>query len=376
MIQPKNQTEDLLLAKTKNCQTLIKQTHRKAEETLEFKMIKPREIYHFKPPIQIQGHWMIGLTNLEVYNSIFNITEENNKFELYRDLTAKFGFLELKDELEEILNISHITNKHLDDEILGPRIIDEFIKLSNEKKNSDGYMILLFRYSASSFREFESYLRLVIGLDEGDIQLISKEYNSHFITYELTPGIYTIQDISEAIQTFSGHQESIQLENDDISMKTIIVLKFKNEKMEFALGTLRFDKQSFFHTLLGFSPFWDYKPSNSNHVLIPGVYPSDKIILNLNTIDKIHLKCDCIDGSIQDGVRQPILYSFVLDKPAGYKVFCDPETIHYKKINKSVLNAITFYLEDDNNKVVDFNQETMTFTLQMIKIWLDIFFLL
>ena len=368
MIQPKNQTEDLLLAKTKNCQTLIKQTHRKAEETLEFKMIKPREIFHFKPPIQIQGHWMIGLTNLEVYNSIFNITEENNKFELYRDLTAKFGFLELKDELEEILNISHITNKHLDDEILGPRIIDEFIKLSNEKKNSDGYMILLFRYSASSFREFESYLRLVIGLDEGDIQLISKEYNSHFITYELTPGIYTIQDISEAIQTFSGHQESIQLENDDISMKTIIVLKFKNEKMEFALGTLRFDKQSFFHTLLGFSPFWDYKPSNSNHVLIPGVYPSDKIILNLNTIDKIHLKCDCIDGSIQDGVRQPILYSFVLDKPAGYKVFCDPETIHYKKINKSVLNAITFYLEDDNNKVVDFNQETMTFTLQMIKI--------
>ena len=249
MIQPKNQTEDLLLSITKNCETLIKQTHRKAEETLEFKMIKPREIFHFKPPIQIQGDWMIGLTDLEVYNSIFNITEENNKFELYRDLTAKFGFLELKDELEEILNIPHITIEHLDDEILGPRIINEYIKLSNEKKNSDGYMILLIGYSASSFRDFESFLRLVIGLDEGDIQLILKEYNSHFITYELTPGIYTIQDISEAIQTFSGHQETIQLEYDDFSMRTTIVLKFKNEKMKFDLGTLRFDKQSFFHTL-------------------------------------------------------------------------------------------------------------------------------
>ena len=94
---------------------------------------------------------MIGLINLEVYNSIFNITEENNNFELYRDTSAKFGFLELKDELEEILDISHITNKHLDDAILGPRIIDEFIKLSNEKKNSDGYMILLFGYSAYQF---------------------------------------------------------------------------------------------------------------------------------------------------------------------------------------------------------------------------------
>ena len=368
MIRPKNQTEDLLLSITKNCQTLIKQTHRKAEETLEFKMIKPREIFHFKPPIQIQGDWMIGLTNLEVYNSIFNITEENNKFELYRFMSAKFGFLELKDELEEILNIPHITNEHLDDEIIGPRIIDEYIKLSNEKKNSDGYMILLLGYSASPFRDFESYLRLVIGLDEEDIQLILKEYNSHFITYELTPGIYTIQDISDAIQTFSGHQEIIQLEYDDISMRTTIVLKFNNEEAKFALRTLRFDKQSFFHTLLGFSPYWDYKPSNSNHVLIPGVYPSDKIFLNLNTIDKIHLKCDCIDGSIKDGVRQPILFSFVLDEPSGYKVFCEPETIHYKKINKSVLNTITFYLEDDNNNEVNFNQETLTFTLQMINI--------
>ena len=368
MIRPKNETEDLLLSITKNCQTLIEQTHRKAEETLEFKMIKPNETFHFRTPIQIKGDWMIGLTNLEVYNSIFNITEENNKFDIYRAQGDKFGFLQLKDELEEILNISHITDDHLNDVILGPRIINEYIKLSNEKRENDGYMLLLYGYSASSFRDFESYLTLVIGLDEKDIQLIFKEYNSHFITYQLTPGIYTMQDNSDAIKSFSGHQETIQLEYDDISMRATIVLKFKDEKKIFALGTLRFDKQSFFHILLGFSPYWDYKPSNSNHVLIPGVYPSDKIILNLNTIDKIYLKCDCIDGSIQDGVRQPILYSFVLDKPAGYKVFCEPETIHYKKTNKSVLNTITFYLEDDNNEEVDFNQESLTFTLQMIKI--------
>ena len=55
MIQPKNETENLLLSITKNCETLIKQTHRKAEETLEFKMIRPRETFHFKPEVQIQG---------------------------------------------------------------------------------------------------------------------------------------------------------------------------------------------------------------------------------------------------------------------------------------------------------------------------------
>ena len=54
-------------------------------------------------------------------------------------------------------------------------------------------------------------------------------------------------------------------------------------------------------------------------------------------------------------------FSFVLNKPAGYKVFCEPETIHYKNINKTVLNTRTFYIEDDNNEEVDFNQETKTF---------------
>ena len=122
---------------------------------------------------------------------------------------------------------------------------------------------------------------------------------------------------------------------------------------------IRFDEKSFFSTILGFTSGWDYKHYNQ--------YLSQKIV-NLSSTNEIHLKCDCIDGSIQDGLRQPILFSFVLDKPSGYKVFCEPETIHYKRINKSVLNTITFYLEDDNNEEVDFNNETLTFTLQMIKI--------
>ena len=104
MIRPKNQTEDLLLSATKNCETLIQQTHRKAEETLEFKMIKPRELFHFTSPIQIKRDWMIGLTYLEVYNSIFNITEENNKFELYKfpdEKTGSFSYTKVRGEIEK-----------------------------------------------------------------------------------------------------------------------------------------------------------------------------------------------------------------------------------------------------------------------------------
>ena len=134
MIRTKNEVEDLLLSITKNCETLIEQTHRKPEETLEFKMTKPTEIFHFKPSIQVKENWMLGLVNIEVYNSIFNITEENNKFEIYRDTPRKFQILDLKDELEEILGIPHITREHLLDDETASRIIDEYHKLSQKKE--------------------------------------------------------------------------------------------------------------------------------------------------------------------------------------------------------------------------------------------------
>ena len=53
-----------LLSITKKCETLIQQTHRKAEETLEFKLTKLREIFHFNPVIQVKGDWMLRLISL------------------------------------------------------------------------------------------------------------------------------------------------------------------------------------------------------------------------------------------------------------------------------------------------------------------------
>ena len=66
MIRPKNHTEDLLLSISENCETLIKQTHTKPQETLEFEHTKRTKIFSFNPLITIQGSWMIVLTNLEL----------------------------------------------------------------------------------------------------------------------------------------------------------------------------------------------------------------------------------------------------------------------------------------------------------------------
>ena len=255
------------------------------------------------------------------------------------------------------MDIEYITATDLQDDIIGPIIIEEYNEQVTKRMKDEQYMNILAIYTSSVFQDFESFLRTQIDLIEDDIKLVLDEYNSSFITYELQPGIYTFKDISEALLNilqpqYDGYLNAIDIEYDDTTMKT---------KLEVRAGiiSIRFDEKSFFSLILGFIPGWDYNYYNQ--------YLSQKIV-NLNNTNKIHLKCDAIDGSVVNGIRQSILYSFVLDKPSGYKVFCEPETIHYKKINKSVLNTITFYLEDDNNEVVDFNGETMTFTLQMIKI--------
>ena len=151
MIRPRNETEDLLLSVTRNCETFIKQTHTKPQESLEFKLTQSSKTFSSKPPIPIEQCWMLGVTSLEVYNYTFNIAEENNKIELYTDTSDEFPFIELKDEHEQIRSISETTPKHLQHEILGPGIIKAHKKVRSEKSSTDGYLILLTGYARSLF---------------------------------------------------------------------------------------------------------------------------------------------------------------------------------------------------------------------------------
>ena len=123
MIRPKNGTEVLLLSIAKNCETISEQTHKKTEDTLEFKLTKSRETFHFSQHISIKRSWMINLTILEVFNSNFVITEGNNKFELYTFPASKLRgvtYEKVKKEIEKVLVISDFTATDLQDQIKGP----------------------------------------------------------------------------------------------------------------------------------------------------------------------------------------------------------------------------------------------------------------
>ena len=84
---------------------------------------------------------------------------------------------------------------------------------------------------------------------------------------------------------------------------------------------IKFTKKSFFYTFLGFTQphlgsLGDVEGSIQK---ILGTYKSGKP--NIYTgIDKTHIRANCADGSILDGVRHLILYSFALEKSPGHIV--------------------------------------------------------
>ena len=197
------------------------------EETLDFKLIKPRETFFFNTPIQIKADWMIGLTESEVYKSFFNITEKNKKFEVHKFPNEKAGgvtYEKVRDEIEKDLNISDITATDLQDGIIGPNIIEEYREQVTKRLKDVGYMNFVAGYVSSVFQDFESYIRTEVGLVESDIKLFLDEYNSGFITYELEPGIYNFKDICKTLFStlqieYPGPSNAIVIEFDDFTRK-------------------------------------------------------------------------------------------------------------------------------------------------------------
>ena len=175
----------------------------------------------------------------------------------------------------------------------------------------------------------------------------------------MIPGIYEVVDLNNTLKHILPDNVKINITIDDIRLKSNLKIN----------QTLLFTEKSFFYTILGFTQSRSYPLDDigSHYQIIAGSYKGDKPI-NITGIDKIHLKCDCIQGSFVNVIREPILYSFAMSSPPGHKIYKEPRVKLFKKINKSVLSHITFYFEDDDHKAVDFNGETISFTCQLIKI--------
>ena len=127
------------------------------------------------PPNKVKEDWTISLTDLEVYSSFSNITEENNKFELFKFLDEKkcsSSYEKVGIEIEKDLEITDIKATDLKNDIKSPINIDECGKLVTKRQKDDKYMKFLAGCFRFIFQDFQSYPRTEIDLVEEDIRLV------------------------------------------------------------------------------------------------------------------------------------------------------------------------------------------------------------
>ena len=427
--------ESLLLSIAKSNQEIVENTHSKPQETLEFKMTKQKESFSFDVPLILNEKWMMGVTSLEVYNTVYNITEKNNKLQIIlndqqlKELKLDSGLIlfvedlyvtyfgkpytlseynEFVEKANKLITNSYSKKNKLTridfdyltkivkslNEIYNNRLNQETI--NQEKLKQERSLAKLNRERI--IKEYKDHLKQVkINWEEikweeiiledatanaasqttqenheddeddedGEVNRVSSQVNQtnqinqinlppfdivekDFFEIYLTPGVYELVDINNAIKqkiNESDYDFKFDLIPDTISMKSVLTTS----------NNIQFNSK--LNTVLGFT----------HTVYPPGTHTSEKPVM-ITTTDKVHLKCDCVDGSIVNGIREQILFSFNLSAPPGYKIIKEPTTVLYKSINKTRLDTIQFFLEDSNHNPVDFNGETLTFTIQIIKI--------
>ena len=353
---------ELLLLIKKHTDTLIEQTKTKPQETLEFKMNKQMQTFSFNPPINLleEGKWLLAVSLFECKNSFFNITNENNSFSII--IPGHYETESAQKTIDELNNLLELRSQN-------------GIEIHVEQVRKKG-LILINDYSLSSLGMFKDEIleelknlkyndledlvyRFKLTYDEIMDILDLKYIPTKRTGYSIEPNIYNVIDLNNTLKTILPDNVKINTTIDERKYKTDLKIN----------QTLIFTNKSFFYTILGFTQSHQGPLNDIGgfYQILPGSYKSDKPI-NITGIDKVHLKCDVVDGSIVNGVREPVLYSFALDQPPGHKIYKESKVKLFKKVNKSVLSHITFYVEDDGYKPVDFNGESILFTCQLIKI--------
>ena len=293
--------------------------------------------FSFNPPKNLveEGKWLMAVSLFDCTNSVYNLTNENNSFSIitsghYQTESAEKTI----DELNKLLELKSLELHVKEVRKRGNQIKigDVEYKLSDfdTQKNE-----ILGKLKNAKYNDLKDLVdRMQLTYDEIinilDLKYIPTKRTGYFIE----PNIYNVDDLNKTLKNILPDSVKINISIDERKYKTDLEIN----------QTLIFTNKSFFYTILGFTqshqgPLNDIE---GFYQILPGSYKSDKPI-NITGIDKVHLKCNVVDGSIVNGVREPILHSFALDQPPGHKIYKEPKVKLFKKTKINLFYLTSFF---------------------------------
>ena len=173
-------------------------------------MNKQKESFSFDIPLELPEKWMMGVTSLEVYNTVYNNTEKNNKLQII-----------LKDEQLKSLNID--TQLVMNVECLY-KTPDSIVKINN-------FVVDIHSKNKKLTRKNFDFLKKIIDQnnldtkDKDNINIPEFGIENAFFEIELPPGVFELVDINRIIKqklSASAYEFEFNIEADTISMKSVL----------------------------------------------------------------------------------------------------------------------------------------------------------
>ena len=179
------------------------------------------------------------------------------------------------------------------------------------------------------------------------------------IQISIRPGVYEIEALNDEIKIIiidEGHYTEVDypfdIKPDFNTLGSIIEISPQG-------SVISFSPDNSIGNLLGFSKTTIYEEYN--------ISPNPVEIISF---DNIFIECDIAQGMIFKGKRSGIIHNFTMDVNPGYKYIekFRGGVLYYMMESKDIISSICFKLKNENNQLVSFNGQSVTFRLPIKEI--------
>ena len=181
----------------------------------------------------------------------------------------------------------------------------------------------------------------------------------HYIMISIYPGAYEIEALNDEIKRVIINDGQFNEENYPFVIKPNFstlgsIIEISNEE-----SAISFKASDSLGSLLGFNKRTIYEEYNL----------SDNPV-DILSFENIFMECNIARGMIFKSKRSGIIFNFTMDVSPGYKY------IHkfrggvqwYMMDSKDIISSICFKLKNENNQIVSFNGQSVTFRLSIKEI--------
>lgn len=188
------------------------------------------------------------------------------------------------------------------------------------------------------------------------------------VSLTIPTGSYEISDLQKYLRNVLGdrrgdEEDSIDKESSlrnapTVVHKVLLTLKPNNNTLKSEIKCskdVNFTHEDSIGPLLGFKR---RKLSNyQSHI-------SDNTV-NILKVNTITIDCNIVTSSYVNGKPSHVIHTFFPTVPPGFKIVETPANIIYLPINTRSIDNISLKIVDQNGKVINFRDETITVTLHL-----------